>query len=132
MAFPEYFEQLRITHFGRVINDQYNFGMTRLAAAHQFVGRVRGVATGVTNSRRVNTIGLPKQALGAPKTTEREHCLPQVVIERALQRIAINKMAVGNGHWCICHCLDTLESLIARAASRASDNTVCTLKPHFN
>ena len=66
------------------------------AAAHLFVGRVRGEAAGVAHRRRVDARRLPEHLLGAPEAAHTEHGLLEALRERRAQRRAEHGVAIRN------------------------------------
>src|SRR5581483_5643108 len=70
VAFPEHLQEAVIADDLGVVDDEYDLGMPGLAAAHLFIGRVRGGAAGIADRRGPHARRLPELALGAPEAAE--------------------------------------------------------------
>ena len=72
--------------------------MAGMAAAHLFVGGVRGEAARVAHRGAVHTVGLPEDALGTPEAPEPEDRGLEPLGERRLDRVVVHEVGGGHGH----------------------------------
>ena len=72
--------------------------MAGATAAGLLVRRVRREAAGVADGRRVDAVGLPELALGAPEAAEPEHRGLETLRPRPDQRLAVDEVLLGNRH----------------------------------
>src|SRR5271167_4089502 len=75
MALPEQLEQCLVAREFRIIDDEHGFGVATAAAAHLFVGRVRGGPAGVADRGDPDARRFPEHPLRTPKAAEPEDSL---------------------------------------------------------
>ena len=98
VVLPEHLQQLVEADHGRIEHDLYNLGVTGETTARLLVCRVGCEATGVTNGRRIDAIGLPELALGAPKAPEPKHGRLETLWPRPHEGIAVDEVLLGHRH----------------------------------
>src|SRR5262249_36639776 len=98
MRLPEVAQQLLVADLRRVECYENGLGVARRAGADFLVGRVRRVAAGVADRRRVHAGQLPEDSLSAPKAAHREDRLLDALGKRRAQRGPEYLVALGHGH----------------------------------
>ena len=98
MSLPEDLEQLLVRDHLRVEHDEHDFGVAGHPAANFLVSSVGSIASSVADGGRVDALQLPKNLLGSPETSQREHRHLHSFGKGRLQRMPIYEMGLGNRH----------------------------------
>ena len=98
VALPEKLQQRLVARDLRVIDDEHRFGVAGASAAHLFVGRVGGGASGVADGGDPDPRRLPEHPLGTPKAAEPEDRFFQALGVGPDESMAVDKMPLRHGH----------------------------------
>src|SRR5678815_1576345 len=67
VVLPEDLQDVTVADDARIEDDPHDFRVPGGAAADLFIGRVRRRAAGIAHRRRIDALGFPELALGAPE-----------------------------------------------------------------
>ena len=100
VRFPESLEQSFVTDLFRVIHDEHDFVVARVAAANLFISRIRGRTGRIAYGGAVHTGLLPEPTFGAPETSEPEHRQFQSLRKRRRDPVAVDIVPLRYRHGC--------------------------------
>ena len=98
VVLPENLQQIVVADCVRVEDHEHDLGVCGHAGADFAVGRIRGMAGGVSDGRAVHPGELPEFLLGAPKAAHCEHRLGEALGKGRHDPVPIDEMHVWDGH----------------------------------